>query len=230
MFIPNDSNFQTAIVTIAVGEMHQRMLDITHPTIAYYANKVRSDLIVITSQSGENPKALKFTLYELLSHYQRLIYLDGDIAINPNCPNLFNLVPVGLIGATCESLPYFNRDQMMQELCAVYGIRYQDDKKYCFINSGMMVVSRIHKELFFKPNRIIPIQGFFDQPYINARIIQLGFQVKDLGLQFNHTGTFLLRGARPYGHGKAFMVHATGALQRYRLEYLKFVIKMWGYR
>jgi hypothetical protein len=221
---------KTAVITIAAGESHQKLLSITFPTLSAYANKINSDLIIISEGlSNENPKKLKFNLFRYLDDYERILYLDVDIAVNPRCPNLFELVPVESFGAACENPPFFNRQYVVKELCRIYQIQYPGDGYSKFVNSGVMVISQVHKNLFKLPSKIIPIYGFYDQPYLNAKLLDLQYPILDLGLKFNHTGSLLLRGAKPFGHGEAFIVHATGALVDYRQEYLQFVTKLWGF-
>lgn len=217
---------KNAIITLAVGPRHQSIYNLTRPTIVNYSKKINADFHEITEYDGQdNPKLLKFRIYDYLLNYDRVIYFDSDILINPTCPNLFSLVPEKFLGGVSESRLYFNREEVMKQACAIYGISLRN---YQFFNTGVMVISRKHRQLFAKPRTVIPIQGFYDQPYINALFLKLHFKFWDLGLKFNHLGTFLLRGARPYGHGQAYIIHVTGALSIYRLEYINFILKMWG--
>tara|TARA_R110001583_G_scaffold41583_2_gene132154 strand:- start:2396 stop:3115 length:720 start_codon:yes stop_codon:yes gene_type:complete len=72
------------------------------PTIEHYAKKTGSDLIVMdnTSLLDEYPNN-HFLLYECYKHfvnsdYDRMLFMDVDILINPEAPNVFEVFPEGM--------------------------------------------------------------------------------------------------------------------------------------
>ena len=86
-----------AVVTIAVGERYTEMAKVTHPTLKAYADKVGAEFIVIDTPT-ETPHWEKFKLYELLIKYNRIIYLDTDLIVRDDCPDLFELIPESKLG------------------------------------------------------------------------------------------------------------------------------------
>ena len=72
------------------------------PTIERYAKKTNSDLIIMDESNmlSEYPNN-HFLLYECYKHfdnseYDRMLFLDVDILINPDAPNVFEEFPEGL--------------------------------------------------------------------------------------------------------------------------------------
>ena len=80
-----------AVITIAIGEHYQQLSTLTHPTIRRYADRIGADFIAITEQkiSETTPHWEKFQLLDYLNTYDRILYVDTDVLIRKNCPNIF---------------------------------------------------------------------------------------------------------------------------------------------
>ena len=155
------------ILTIACGDLYQKMSLLTHPLMKAYAQKIGASFISIEQSSASSPHWEKFNgIFSLLNRYERLIYCDTDIIIRDDCPNLFDIVPPEQIGLFNE-LPFTKerRELSLIDACKEYGFTLKDwDGKY--YNTGVMVVSRQHKQLFKKPDK--EIFNFYEQGYFNA--------------------------------------------------------------
>lgn len=159
------------VLTIAVGDSYQKMAKLTHPTLELYAKRIDADFISINSATTSTPHWEKFNqIYGLLNKYKRIFYLDTDIIIRDDCPSIFDIVPYGQIGLFDE-MPYTNqRNLSLIESCKDYGIILKDwNGRY--YNSGVMVVSRMHKELFIKPEK--EVFNFYEQGYFNANLARI---------------------------------------------------------
>src|SRR5271157_4431668 len=145
---------KNAIVTIAIGDFHQRMAELTHPSLRQYAEKIGADFIVIdkTEISKTTPHWEKFRILDLLNIYDRILYLDSDILIRKNCPDLFGIVPETSLGAFNESPFTPHRDYAIQICAREYEMEdFQWNGKY--YNTGVMVLSRYHRMLFRRPKK-----------------------------------------------------------------------------
>ena len=92
------------ILTIAVGDAYQRMSALTHPAIKKYAEKIGADFQCITESDCSTPHWAKFEIYNLLNKYERILYIDTDILVREDTPNLFEIVPQNELGMFNEIL------------------------------------------------------------------------------------------------------------------------------
>jgi ADP-heptose:LPS heptosyltransferase len=158
---------KTAVVTICIGEEFGAIAKLTHPTIKAYAEKIKSEFIVINS-CKTTPHWEKFLFHDLLNKYDRIIYLDTDLIVREDCPNLFDIVPYNQIGAFNEAR-FVPREYALLETMKAYD--YDPEKinwngKY--YNTGVMVISKCHKVFFKKPD--IEFSNYYEQSYLNLMI------------------------------------------------------------
>lgn len=180
---------ENLVLTIAVGSNYEEMAKLTHPTIKKYADRIGADFICVSESKTTTPHWEKFNhIYSLLNKYKRILYLDTDIIIRDDCPNLFDIIPKEKL-SLFDEMPYTNqRNLSLIESCKDYGIILKNwNGKY--YNTGVMVISRLHKELFKKPEK--EIFNFYEQGYFNAILAKTlesagnELSVQDLPYWFN---------------------------------------------
>ena len=172
------------VLTITIGDDYKKISKITHPTIKKYAKKIKADFLCIDSVkiSKTTPHWEKFQIFDLLNHYERIIYLDTDLIVRSDCPNLFEIVPDYALGMFNEARFTDRSKEMMIDICKSY------DKKIPgwngkYYNSGVIVLSKQHKELFKKPD--LEIFNFYEQSYLNMIIAEKTVIMHDLHYSFN---------------------------------------------
>lgn len=146
-----DKRTKYAVVTIAIGEKYNMIAKFTHTTLKAYADKIDADFIVLDDKkSASLPHWKKFEIFNLLRDYKRLIYVDTDIIIRDDCPNLFDIIPENKLGIFNEGR-FTPRWESLREACVSY--EEDIDKKWdgTYYNTGVMVISRFQKELFKMP-------------------------------------------------------------------------------
>lgn len=156
-----------AIVTICIGEEFIGVSKYTHHTIRNYADRIGADFIVIDS-CKTTPHWEKFRINDLLNKYDRIIYLDTDLIVRDDCPDLFNVVPYNQIGAFNEA-KFVQREYSLIETARAYGIDHSKinwNGKY--YNTGVMVLSKCHKKFIIKPEK--EYSNFYEQGYLNLVI------------------------------------------------------------
>lgn len=183
--------YDLAVVTICFDEF-KKMAEITHPIIKDYAKKINADFIVINEQKISNSfiHYEKFQIYDLFKNYHRIIYFDTDILIRPDCPNLFEIIHEQNLGLFNEGR-FVDATSIMQDTCSKYGLSLPKwDRQY--YNTGVMVTSRIHRNIFKKPEKEFDkfLSGnsyvyHFEQPYLNLKIISEKTNVQELDYKFN---------------------------------------------
>ena len=196
-------------MTIIVGPGTERIWEKTHPYFEAYADKVGADLIKMTEiptiqrpvyeaefskkivryeEAPLYPSAhwLKLTINHWLhKKYRRLIYLDADMIIRPDCPNLFEVVPDNYMGLFNEG-QFVPRAMVLHDALIKMGpLPGWDGLTY--YNTGVMVISRFHRHVFnFPEGPIKPLKfPFGEQTYLNHRIISRKVPIYELPWQFN---------------------------------------------
>src|SRR4051812_43863883 len=93
-----------AVATLAIGAKAHRVFALAQPLMAAYARRIGAEFVVIEELSaGRSPQASKCELAGLLARFKRVIYLDCDLLVHPDCPDLTSLVPEAMLGALVES-------------------------------------------------------------------------------------------------------------------------------
>jgi len=176
--------YKKAIVTLSMGKEAKEFSILTHPLIKDYANRINASFVIIDRYKLRlgSPHFEKFQIYELLNTFNRIIYLDTDIIITPRCPNLFDIVPEDKLGVFFEN-KFGNTHGhaiklIKEELGDLPG--WKED----YFNSGVMVISRRHKEIF-NPN-YGHFKGSFEQTQLNYNVQKLKIPTYNLGFKYNY--------------------------------------------
>jgi len=98
--------------------------------------------------------------------------VTSDLIIRDDCPNLFDIVPETKIGIFNEGSVIPERAFQLRQASELYKMKIPKDWKGEYYNTGVMVLSRRHKKLFFpvKPEEFE--SHFYEQSLLNLRIIQ----------------------------------------------------------
>ena len=173
-----------AIITIAIGEHYQRLSTLTHPTIQRYADRIGADFIAITEQKifGITQHWEKFQLLDYLNDYDRILYIDTDVLIRKNCPNIFDIVPETHLGIYNEA-PFIPGCDYAIHRCAEACDAKEFKWNGKYYNTGVMVLSRRHRLLLRKPeNEIFKV---YEQSYLNLVIQRMKPQIFEIDYKFN---------------------------------------------
>ena len=198
---PEDSKKNKAVVVVNIGRVHR--WGICMPSVEAYCEKYDLDLHVITEvkyqiQALPDYNYLTFEknqVYDCFEKYDRILRLDSDALITPHCPNVFDIVPEDAIGAVFEDVgsraPHrrMNIKKVQEELGDV-------NWRKNYFNSGVIVISRCHRDLFrLTDGDIALIQSkhlgeMKEQTFLNWRVRQQNIPVHELDFRFNHMSMF----------------------------------------
>lgn len=211
------------VLTISVGDYYNKISQYTLPSIEEYADKINADFINLTDTNSDfiTQKWNKFEIYKLLNTYNRIIYFDIDILIRKDTPNLFELVPETKLGMFNEGR-YSLRGEFVKQASEYYNepIKEWNGK---FYNSGVMVISRRHKQIFALPKGVDFVPT--DQPYINLRIINDKVDMFDLDYRFNRMD--ILDKFIGITRHDSYIIHYAGAPQDMIFDVIGNDIKKW---
>lgn len=167
-------------------------LNVTVPFMEAYCEKYSLDFILNQENKipNFNDKVTgafeRFAIYDLLETYDRVLYLDCDIIIKKNSPNIFDIVPENQFGVYYET-DNFGRGHFIDGLKIKYN--YSGITRY--FNNGVLVVSKTHKPLF----EMQKVEEFFkkykcnklaDMDYQNIIIHKNNIPTCSIGYKFNY--------------------------------------------
>jgi len=182
-----------ALVVVANGEKCLQFLEVAKPLLEIYAHGVKADVVTYTEP---HPRAThrfldKFYLADALSQYERIWYVDSDTLINPQAPNIFDVIPEKYFGATVVGHLSTIHDNSWKKMVAGLGEIPGFTEKHVF-NGGSMLISQDHREIFSFDGSDIKfaiekVGHFAEQALINYRVRRMGIPFHDLGPQWNAT-------------------------------------------
>jgi lipopolysaccharide biosynthesis glycosyltransferase len=207
----------SAVVTLSIGS--RPFVGITLPFMKAYAERIGAAFHVVnqrehealqhqtagtaysSSTSSAASRFLKLPLLEyFLKRYERILFLDDDILVSANMPDLFAAVPCDAIGATVERhKPVGWHATQWTSACDLYGMNHAcEPKRWQIWNSGVMLLSRaVHAPLLAagwkRDAHRLSCRVLCDQLYLNALFKRAGARVCDLGAAFNFVGSELRR-------------------------------------
>lgn len=172
------------VCTIAHGEKYENLALTTHPIFLAYANRIGADFKVGRKPDiAYSPAWIKLILlYKLLKDYDRVIFLDTDITLHPECQSLFDIVPETHFGAYQEG-EFLDRTSAMLRAIEFHKIKCNREYQNEYFNSGVMIISKCHRDLFIMPDQIE--DNFYEQSLLNARVFAYNVPFHKLHYHFN---------------------------------------------
>ena len=169
--------------------------EITHPIIHRYAERVKADFIVLDEAvdckeavGGIGNGVYQYRImkhYDLHAEYDRILHLDTDMLVAPNCPNLFEEVPYDYIGTIYEDIGS-RKPQRIQCMINAQGQFGDIGWRKDYINTGVFITSEIHRDIYQKINGRYFVDWGTDDIHIGYLIKKLGHKVKELSYHYNH--------------------------------------------
>jgi lipopolysaccharide biosynthesis glycosyltransferase len=182
-----------AIFTVSISNVkNSQMYKCSLETIKYYAKKIGVDLIIQTKKKINHPQYVphmeKFNLKEVLKKYERVLYLDNDIIITKNAPDIFKLYD----DKNCvymfnqAKIKSYNKSlSRIKELLNIdLDFWYKTGDRLSYFNTGVILVSRPNKDYFTIDKDYF--NYVYEQGYINYKLMRNKVKIKELDTKFNH--------------------------------------------
>lgn len=178
---------KTAITTLCVGDLYEHLSRFSHPPMELYARCIGADFIVERTFGDHAVGSYqKFTLiHRLLQDYDRVCFIDSDILIRHDAPNIFQEVPeecLGLYdeGGLFDRTPAWNA--LFQRLnFPINPIAFKENHFY--FNTGVIVASKKHRLLFIPA--LEEFDSFGEQSFFNYRVWDKRPKTHKLPYRFN---------------------------------------------
>jgi len=223
------------LITTRADSGVQEYANISHPIFKDYAEKVGADFMVLDHESGCTEGNGRWH-YRILKHgelhdeYDRILHLDTDLLLNPNCPNIFDAVEYNNIGTVLEDVGSRKPDRHHRIFAAQQQIG-DIGRKEEYINTGVFVTSKCHKEIYQTIDEQYWLGSGQDDVHLGYLIKKNGFNVQNLGYRFNHMTMFSEAwNGMPnrfhshiihYAGSGIFEANASNATEQMKLDYKK---------
>lgn len=178
-----------AVVTLNINV--PMLIHFSKPLFLLYATKIKADYVEINEPKIKHPidpMLEKYQLYDLLERYERVIFFDADILVQPKTPNLFDIVPLEKIGAVYDS-PDNNEHNKNRigNLMSIQKLLGDIGWREGYINSGVIVLSKQHRNLFTYEIKFHKINQYrmLEQNLTNYKIRKHEFPIFKLDDRFN---------------------------------------------
>jgi len=148
------------VVTLG-DDKFRPITDQTFPLIQKYAERHGAKFIPITDRRYPDAHIgyEKLRLEKGLAFYDRVLYVDGDVLIRPDAPDIFAAVPAEKLAAIDDAARIDGQFETYAGELPGSGV---------YFNTGVMVLSKAHRRIF----RDTPPsdKATSDQPYFNVAV------------------------------------------------------------
>lgn len=177
-----------AFVTLAVGTRGRELLAISGPSLRDWAKSLRATFHVIDRAPAGYPLAGKFHLSRIVAKFDRTLFVDADVIPNVAAmPNILDLVPADAV-AMHDDLPHVAEtgwaNDLFGRLADSQGWNWTGPARQ-MLNTGVIVASRQHAELFAPPKRSFPAEHCSEQFLIQLAIERAGVRTHALDSRWN---------------------------------------------
>lgn len=153
----------------------------------------------------------KFQVGELLKKYDRILYLDSDILIRNDLPDIFKIVPEDSIGCVMEDIGPLKWKRDEERLRAQKRLGQLPNWKEGYFNSGVFVVSKIHRRIFSTRWSSLAGGRWADQTTLNYQVHAHKFSVYPLPKEFNYHPEVCADWQKEDNRRNSFIVHYAGS-------------------
>jgi hypothetical protein len=215
------------VVSLSFG-IFDDISKISFPLMKQYAERIGADFrCIVPNTNAIAPNLNKSQIKDLLETYDRVVYLDCDTLVRPDCPDLFDIVPYGWMGMYDEgsALPKDKLDVrwwFMDQYAGAFGYTLPAHVDSYF-NAGVMVADKTHAELFSLPPVTDPRYIASDQTCMNIRIVMDKPRMFHLPVCFNQ----MCFNAPKNQYLCSFIVHFAGYEKDERLKMMGDCISQW---
>jgi lipopolysaccharide biosynthesis glycosyltransferase len=187
---PKEDVDKNLIITVAIGEEYGELIKLTGPHLENYAKRCNADYIVVGGEKTQGyPWLEKLRIYPFIQKYNRTAFVDADIFISKDAPNIFDEVPEDCVGAFCDweqnSKPakihgnyWIDRWKSERLDVATSILNPKDFKKYIdlshdktLINSGVVICSKQHADVWEPINKPFVKHTLSEQYIVEMRIL-----------------------------------------------------------
>lgn len=218
------------VFTQSSGYVYGRLAEIAVPFMQEYAHKVGAEFLYECQElKSKYPLFDKYKTGELLVLYDQILFLDCDILIHPQSPDVFEIAGDDFAafneGGICDEAELAARQHYLEMAEEKFSISVPEfNMQTSYFNCGVFVVSGKHQPLFEKPLEGPHLnQLTAEQNLMNLRLVKNGYKTRSLSYQFN---AMPFRWTQNYMNENYF-VHFAGLKPSIREDMMRDVAKKW---
>ena len=177
------------LITVGVGGARE-ILKLSSPSMRAYAARIGADFLALTNCTQDWPLAEKFRIGHYARRYERILFVDADVFIRSDAPDVFATVPPGSIAMHDDM---FDLERMggspggscwieseIRSLGESQGVKIP---RAC-LNSGVVVFDGKDADIWNAPPKPFPITHCSEQHWIQYQAINKG-RLFSLPTEFN---------------------------------------------
>lgn len=203
------------VLVMPCDDWSKNQYEISGPAIERYAKRCNADLRVVTDDAFPwFPMLNKWRIHQYAAWWQQTLYVDCDVLIRDDAPDIFDQVPVGEWGCVDESRHITNRQYYsdMQAVAERYGY---DCPSWC-PNAGVLLIPQQCDE-YRPPQGPMPSQWCFDQSWLACRLqshVELDNRFNWMAIQEGFSE----------GLDSAWFVHLNGTTKKDRIDRMRNIV------
>jgi lipopolysaccharide biosynthesis glycosyltransferase len=190
-----------AVYTLQIKNNKDDIFDDCFKSIKSYAEKCGADLIsrysiqdhkLSDEKNYKNIIMEKFFMRDLLSCYDRVLYVDADILIKNDAPNIFDYYDNQGYVYMYNEIKFngVQYDKQVKNASALYNINWtKTGEHYDFFNAGVMLVNKFQKRLFtYDPDDYFifdDLPMLVDEPYLHFNLFKYNIPIQEMDKRFN---------------------------------------------
>ena len=197
------------LIVTRADENIKEMSDITHPILKRYAEFCEADFTIFKDSDEYHPHYKILQIYDLLKDYDRVACIGTDTLIMKNCPDIFKEVPIHMVGSVYEDKGTRQQDRRAR-IVNVQRLREDIGWGKGYINSDVLVVSRLHRDIFNLAYDDLYLSLGFDDVELGYQINRNKYEIHELPYQFNHMSMFSEPWNNNVSRFDSFIIHYAG--------------------
>lgn len=185
---------KNAIYTQSSGEIFNTIAEIAVPTMKAYADRIGAEFIYDRQDKApKRPLFGKYKVYDLLADFDRVLFLDVDLLVRPDSPNIFDIVPEDRFAAFNEGSWCYELNELKCRASFLYQVGEamkldptSVDLSSSYVNAGVFVANKSHRDLFAMPEDGEHLSLLLaEQSVLNLRLHHAGIKPYFLPVCFN---------------------------------------------
>jgi len=192
-FIPTneqipDNRKKRLLITVATGDEFWRLLGLTRPFFKEYASKCDADFVALMNTTQTWPLYEKFRVHKWAGQYDQTLFVDSDCVIKSDCPNLFDMIPVGQVGLHDDTPLNSGHEWLFrswQRVMDSQQVFRPLDKPHVTLNSGVVMCDRDTAFIWSPPEKPLPEIHEAEQVWVQGTIQDRCMDVFKLPRAFN---------------------------------------------
>lgn len=198
------------LVATRCDDNNSKISEITHDVLKSYANRCGADFLVISDCRGLHMHYRILQFYELFETYDKILSVDSDLIITKKCPNIFEVVPDGMIASVYEDVGSRRADRRSR-IKAVQKKFGDIGWESGYINTGFALFPKEYKDLFKERDEKNLWDGLgYDDVYLGFLIKKLGYRFYELPITYNFMSLFSEEWNTFKTRSEAFVLHYAG--------------------